>query len=135
MDKVLTMARVLDTMPEAVDEVTVRREIETLIVGRPNGTYDCDSINCKGETRYTIDVDERATVYLYVTAPRHRPDDYSIKRVRCEPCVDEAELAVKSAASNEAIVKAVLTRDASDEPPYVIDVQVQETSPVGDGVI
>lgn len=125
----------IDSMPGDIDTATVRRELEGLVVGRTNGTFDCDAIRCNGEMRYTVAVDERVTVFLYASAPRHQPDQYSIKKVYCESCEEAVYPNPESQNSNEVAVEALLTRDARDEPPYVIDVQVMDTSVVGEGEI
>lgn len=118
-----------------IDDDVVVESVKQQVIGRGDGTYDCGAISCDGDHRYQIAPGETDTVFLDVSAPRHQPRDYTIKRVYCAECKDEAGLTVESANSNEAAVRATLRRDSASEPAYVRDADVLETSPVGKGGI
>lgn len=118
----------------SIDAPVVQRSLEATVIGRADGTFDCDATSCEGARRYTVDIGERVPAIVYAAAPRHRERDYSIKLVYCEACAEAAQSGPWSEAVNEIVASVTLTRDARDEPPYVSDVEILTTSPTGSGV-
>lgn len=116
--------------PQGIDDQSVLQSAVIETVGESDGTYTCSSLSCNGETNYTLAVGERAVVFLVLSAPRYRSQNYTVQRVYCSECKASAKRMIGASTSNEAVVEATLTRCTADEPPEVRTAQVVTTSPL-----